>query len=337
MKKIYLLVFVFAAIKMQAQSYYQFNLGGYFSQDTLTVNDTLVYNFRITNFDQPACCCPDAAGDYNSTLDFYGYLHAATQYYPLYHNSSLMLNPYSITPLVIDSGTTSPWLQVKFPLHNTNLAGGCYLELYFANADTSIRFYPCSDTTFESFFVDNPICHSFFTVSTTSTPGLYYGHNYSAGMNVTYHWDFGDGATSQLAYPSHTYNTPGQYNVCLTVSNNSGCSDTYCDSSFLVFKTENGLMSQLNILNPTGIQESSITPWQFAIFPNPATNQLNVTIDEELIGAQLNIYDITGSLVQTGKLETKNLSLNTSNFSCGVYLAEIKGNDVNVKRRWVKM
>lgn len=39
-------------------------------------------------------------------------------------------------------------------------------------------------------------------------------------------WDFGDGATSTLQNPSHTYNTPGTYSGTLTVKNECGCTNT---------------------------------------------------------------------------------------------------------------
>jgi len=41
----------------------------------------------------------------------------------------------------------------------------------------------------------------------------------------SYHWDFGDGQSSEEAYPSHTYNTSGDYAVTLTVANANGDSD----------------------------------------------------------------------------------------------------------------
>lgn len=42
-------------------------------------------------------------------------------------------------------------------------------------------------------------------------------------------WDFGDGNTSTLQNPDHTYATAGTYTVCLTVTNSEG-SDTVCQS-----------------------------------------------------------------------------------------------------------
>ncbi len=43
---------------------------------------------------------------------------------------------------------------------------------------------------------------------------------------VSWLWDFGDGATSQLQSPAHLYTVPGFYDVKLIVTNKKGCTDT---------------------------------------------------------------------------------------------------------------
>ncbi|MDX1905652.1 MAG: PKD domain-containing protein [Bacteroidia bacterium] len=43
---------------------------------------------------------------------------------------------------------------------------------------------------------------------------------------VAWSWNFGDGGTSTLANPGHTYHTPGTYTVTLTITNTQGCTDT---------------------------------------------------------------------------------------------------------------
>ena len=50
-------------------------------------------------------------------------------------------------------------------------------------------------------------------------------HNTSQTSNlpVTYSWNFGDGSTSQEAAPTHTYYTPGDFDVSLTITDLSGC------------------------------------------------------------------------------------------------------------------
>lgn len=51
----------------------------------------------------------------------------------------------------------------------------------------------------------------------------------STGSAGTYAWDFGDGSTSTAANPTYTYPENGDYNVCLTVTNDCGA-DTYCET-----------------------------------------------------------------------------------------------------------
>lgn len=46
---------------------------------------------------------------------------------------------------------------------------------------------------------------------------------------ATYQWDFGDGNSSTLPNPQHTYATAGLYNVCLVITTADGCSSTYCE------------------------------------------------------------------------------------------------------------
>ncbi len=44
----------------------------------------------------------------------------------------------------------------------------------------------------------------------------------TAGSNVTYAWDFGDGATGSGATPAHTYATAGTYTAIVTATNGAG-------------------------------------------------------------------------------------------------------------------
>lgn len=48
----------------------------------------------------------------------------------------------------------------------------------------------------------------------------------STGSPASYSWEFGDGGTSSEASPAHTYTTPGQYIVRLTVRSGSGSTST---------------------------------------------------------------------------------------------------------------
>ena len=48
----------------------------------------------------------------------------------------------------------------------------------------------------------------------------------SRGTIASYAWAFGDGGTSTLANPNHTYNAPSAYNVSLVVQSDQGCQGT---------------------------------------------------------------------------------------------------------------
>lgn len=74
-------------------------------------------------------------------------------------------------------------------------------------------------------------CASAFQFTTSGSTVAF--NNYASGSITSYAWDFGDGNTSSLANPTHTYASNGNYTACLTVSDGSGCSDIYCDNVFI--------------------------------------------------------------------------------------------------------
>ena len=86
-----------------------------------------------------------------------------------------------------------------------------------------------------------------------------------------------------------------------------------------------------------GINDVATEKGKFSISPNPATNQLNITIDESLVGSTLNIYNQTGAVVQSVLLSTVNGQLSTEALPAGMYVAEVKGNYATARQRWVKM
>jgi PKD repeat protein len=57
------------------------------------------------------------------------------------------------------------------------------------------------------------------------------------GSIVQYSWDFGDGTTAEGITVTHTYETPGAYLVCLTVTDNASNKDT--ETAWVFIDTEN--------------------------------------------------------------------------------------------------
>lgn len=73
-------------------------------------------------------------------------------------------------------------------------------------------------------------CHALFGFhQTTNTLTVNFTDSSTSAHTITsWLWNFGDGNTSTLQNPHHTYNHAGTYNVCLTIHDASGCSHTSC-------------------------------------------------------------------------------------------------------------
>jgi PKD repeat protein len=84
-------------------------------------------------------------------------------------------------------------------------------------------------------------CQSYFMGNPSwGWPNTFDFYDYSAGNITSWLWDFGDGNTSILQNPTHSYSSTssGFYNVCLTIEEIDTatgtllCTDTYCDSIY---------------------------------------------------------------------------------------------------------
>jgi hypothetical protein len=74
-----------------------------------------------------------------------------------------------------------------------------------------------------------------------------------------------------------------------------------------------------------GINET-INDKLFSIYPNPTQSIVNVKADTKLIGAVYNIYDNTGKVVLSGKINTENTSVDLEKLAAGIYLFSIREN-----------
>jgi PKD repeat protein len=83
---------------------------------------------------------------------------------------------------------------------------------------------------FEVIYID---CYPTDSAITDCLSGCVAFIDKSIGNIKEWHWDFGDGQTSEEQNPVHWYEYDGIYNVCLTIDTYDGCTDTYCDSVFI--------------------------------------------------------------------------------------------------------
>ena len=77
-------------------------------------------------------------------------------------------------------------------------------------------------------FTGNP------TVSCLPPSDVSFSNTSSGGTgNLTYVWDFGDGNTSTFPEPDNTYQTAGNFDVSLTVTDEFGCFDTQSEANYI--------------------------------------------------------------------------------------------------------
>ncbi|HEX5003625.1 MAG TPA: PKD domain-containing protein [Bacteroidia bacterium] len=93
----------------------------------------------------------------------------------------------------------------------------------------------CTSTWCDTIVVPGtlPVCAAWFSAipDTTGTNAVYFINLSTATPGSNYSWTFGDGGTSTLENPTHGYNQPGTYQVCLTVIDSAAnCSNTWCNS-----------------------------------------------------------------------------------------------------------
>ena len=127
----------------------------------------------------------------------------------------------------------------------------------------------------------------------------------------SYSWNFGDGSSSSLPNPTHTYSTEGTFTVELTVSNGCG-TDVITKDVTITF---------------TGINETSGVS-NINIYPNPSANQ-SVTLSFVNINSDvnINIYNLLGNLVDhISKSQITNgvnsITYNTAHLQSGIYFVE---------------
>jgi PKD repeat protein len=135
--------------------------------------------------------------------------------------------------------------------------------------------------------------------------------------SANYVWSFGDGSTSTLTSPNHTYATSGSYTVCLLVngltSNQTPCFDSTCKTI---------------TVNALGVNDIHINDLE--VYPNPVSNQLNINLPDASKVMSLELVDITGRIVLNTDLNNyhaKTYSFNTSHFPNGVYHIKIQTSD----------
>lgn len=138
-----------------------------------------------------------------------------------------------------------------------------------------------------------------FAPSNTNTNILFTDN--SSGNIASWSWNFGDGSTSSLQNPSHTYNIENTYTVTLTVFDSNGCFDVF-SINYLVQNTIPPVSITIpNVITPNG----------------DGSNDIFIIENGELVDNKLTIYNRWGRKVFE-ETNYKN-NWNAENVSDGTY------------------
>lgn len=204
----------------------------------------------------------------------------------------------------------------------------------FSSAQNPVHSYPYhseSKTYLVTLKVQNDFCADSITlpVNVIESPEASFTHN-SNGKTVfftpnetpsgaSFRWTFGDGDSSNLSAPSHTYKADsGTYTVCLSVINTEGCTQTSCKQVYFNVGIHN--------------LDKDIT-----IYPNPTENLLFITSLEPLQNALLTLSDTQGKTILQSTCNGLSCTLNLKSLPKGVYTLNIENEGRVMKKVVIKL
>ncbi|KAA2217813.1 PKD domain-containing protein [Chryseobacterium sediminis] len=169
---------------------------------------------------------------------------------------------------------------------------------------------------FSKWYVTSDDVHSRFTYQMNGAGTVQFTNSTQNATN--YSWNFGDGTTSTLENPTHTYATGGNYNVKLTTD---ACGATTAKTKLVVVSTLN--TEETAIENP------------IQIYPNPAQNLVNITSKKKI--EILSLTDASGRMVHYRLSKTDSgYILPLQHLSSGVYFLQYKAGEKEFTKKIIK-
>ena len=184
---------------------------------------------------------------------------------------------------------------------------------------------------------------SFIIDSVNSQPGNVVVWNtsvpaYTPSTTTQYLWDFGDGNTSTQAFPTHTYSGAGTYVICLAINVPAtptvpACSSIYCDTLKVdslgnIIQKSTGASITLNVIDPNtiSIEEDDFSTSQ--VFPNPATDFIQIEIDANSTGdISIELISLSGAIVNSTSSDVNSglntLEVDVRDIVSGIYFIKI--------------
>lgn len=136
------------------------------------------------------------------------------------------------------SNITTGDLSYLWDFGNGNTSASIHSDQHYGSAAvyaislTAISDSGCTATTSKTIAIrNNPVAQ--YQADTVCLGQATVFNSTSTGIDLTYNWNLGNGATSSLAQPVYFYTFSGSYNTQLIVIDNYGCSDTTAQTAFV--------------------------------------------------------------------------------------------------------
>lgn len=135
-------------------------------------------------------------------------------------------------------------------------------------------------------------------------------------LNNSFQWQYNGidipGATN------YNYTAPVAGNYTLVITDQYGCS--YSSNAMAV---------------PVGIEEG-ITEQAFVVFPNPATDQVNVQWPSSIVPQQIELCDISGKIIRLLYANSNSISIELNDVPAGLYFINITGDGFRVTKKLIR-
>lgn len=193
---------------------------------TFAIHDTIIQNPGPSVTADFEICVDSTAQDCQANFLYYtDSINSGTVYF---YDQSTPTGQITSWQWNFGDGTTS---NLQNPVHYYNAIGTynvCLTITAWGGACTSVY---CDNIIVSGGSVNCDADFSAFVDSTQNYTVYFTDLSTPFGLIDSWYWDFGDGNTSTQQYPIHTYSNAGTYNVCLTITADSGsCTSTECAS-----------------------------------------------------------------------------------------------------------
>lgn len=245
----------------------------------------------------------NAGSSYTFTVTYDGTYIADRVYVWIDFNQNQIFESNEKFDVASGRGNNSPY-DYSIAIPSNAICGTTKMRVRLNDSNSGSNDTPCGESNwgevedYNVFIVNLPVAD--FNI--TQTDNQVHFTNNSSNASI-YQWNFGDGNTSNLPNPTHSYSSDGNYTVELTVSNDCGSTSV----NHTVNITSLGLSQVVN-----GI----------GIYPIPASEKMNIKYTSN--DYSYKIISIDGREVISGKSNNSVQIIDISDLTPGIYQVQIQ-------------